>query len=142
MRPGLNLRSSMLISMIALSAACSSGVDGSGGGAGGAGGAGGGSSATCEERGKSARDHVNAALMANLACSTEADCTTVETSTQCGGACAEAVSVQGMSAVTQAVTEANSTFCADYMADNCPYAEPGCAAGTLACTNGACVLVF
>jgi hypothetical protein len=138
----------MFISMtaLALAAACSSDGDGGGsagaGGSGGAGGAGGGSAATCEERATGARDHVKAALDANLACSADADCTTVDTSTECAGACSEAVSAQGASAVTQAVTEANSMFCSNYIEDGCPFSQPACATGTLACTNGSCMLVF
>jgi hypothetical protein len=138
--------------LLPLAAACS---DGDGGGSGGAAastgsvsatsggmGGGGGAAATCQERKKAADDEVKAVREANLSCGLDSECSSVFTSTECGGACPEPVNVEGVDAVEAAIADVNETHCANYKADGCPYAEPSCQQSMPACMAGVCILVF
>jgi hypothetical protein len=152
----------VVLLLLPLAAACSNGSDGggtggaaassgtvsatvsaaSGGTGGGGGGGGGGAGATCQERKKAADDQVTAVREANLACAMDADCSSVFTSTECGGSCPEPVNAQGVDDVEAAIAEVNATHCANYQADGCPYAEPSCLQSTPACMGGLCILVY
>lgn len=128
--------------------ACSGEVDGggSGGGAGsggnnmggGSNSGGAGGAPSCQSRVMAAGDLVNTAVMQNLSCMMDSDCTLVWPETKCAGACPIVVNNQGVSAVQMAIAQANATYCDTYQQDGCPYATPSCALITPVCKNNLC----
>jgi hypothetical protein len=82
---------------------------------------------SCEERAMAARQAVVAVAQAHASCATDADCTSVDISTDCGGDCPYPVNWGGGAAVQAAVADVNAGVCKGYQDDGCPYASPSCA---------------
>ncbi len=82
---------------------------------------------------------VMAATEANSACSTAADCTTIEFSTSCFDSCSRAVATSGQAAVDAAKTAASANECQAFVAEGCKVEAPPCTAPSApACVAGKC----
>lgn len=92
----------------------------------------------CTTRRNTANNAVDTAIKANLACSSDADCTLVFKGTQCAGACQAAVNKTGEAAVKAVIADVNATICNNYRQDGCPYASPSCAPVTAKCVQQQC----
>ena len=93
----------------------------------------------CKAREKTARSEVSAAVEANRACQTDADCVSVAIGNGCFDACTDSVNQAGEAAVRAAIEKSNSGGCARFAADGCYREVPPCAPPQPpACHSGKC----
>jgi hypothetical protein len=84
---------------------------------------------------------IEAARVANAACTTAADCKTTSADTPCAGACPVAISTAGESQFQAALSKLGTDYCSDYVSE-CGYATPSCVLPTLTCPAGICEATF
>ena len=97
------------------------------------------SPSTCAADALPASAKVMAAIDANAACVTNADCTTIELSTSCFDSCTRAVATSGRDAVEAAKTSASANECQAFVNAGCKLEAPACApSSTPACVAGKC----
>ncbi len=93
----------------------------------------------CGEHSRPARDKVEAAIAANLTCSSDDDCQLLHIHTACFDACARPVAKAGREAVEQAMSAASDTECKAFVASGCKVIAPPCAPPEApACRDGTC----
>ena len=98
--------------------------------------------ASCSNKNKYAVGAITEAITKAKACSADADCLIVQTSTKCGGTCGEAVNKSQLDTVTEVVKWVDANICAVAGADSpCPFSEPSCIAPEPGCVNKACVYI-
>ena len=93
---------------------------------------------TCEESTEAAQADVEAVRVQHLSCLVDADCTLVDVSTRCQGACPRPVARSGEAAVRIAVEKADDEHCSGPMRSGCGYATPSCVAFEASCASGTC----
>ena len=96
----------------------------------------------CQERVNAATSYVSGVIEDNQACTTSSECTTIDPSTDCMGACPVPVNVDGVEEVEAAIDYANSAWCSNYTEMGCPYATPDCVEFEPACMGGICVRLY
>ncbi|WP_433933541.1 hypothetical protein AB3662_04215 [Sorangium cellulosum] len=92
----------------------------------------------CEQRRAHASSQVERVRAAYRACATSADCTLVDTSTDCGGTCGEVVNRAGVQPMRRVISHLNATVCREHRRMDCPYGSPACLAIRAVCAGGAC----
>jgi hypothetical protein len=92
---------------------------------------------SCEEVTQVLTNAIEAARLANAACSTDTECTLANSSTLCAGDCPVAVSASGKNAFESAVSKLSNDYCSDFV-PTCGYSTPKCALPTLVCSAGSC----
>jgi hypothetical protein len=96
---------------------------------------------TCDEQSERALSLIhNAIAAAGSSCETNADCEWVETTSTCALGCAALIARAGGAAVTAAVTQANTTICADSCPQELISTPGGC--GVPVGLGGECVSGF
>lgn len=95
---------------------------------------------SCDERLNRANDMIEAQRQQHLSCVENLDCTDVNPSTGCMGACPQPVNTTGKSAVESSIALADQTYCQNYQQDGCPYATPKCVQNAPFCDQNKCVL--
>ena len=94
----------------------------------------------CGEHAKPARDKVDEAIAANLACSSDDDCQILHIHTACFDACVRAVAKSGREAIEQAMSSASDAECKAFAASGCKLIAPPCAPPEPpACRDGKCI---
>lgn len=108
-----------------------------------------GDAATCEERLDAANDHVNRSAEAIVkTCSSNADCTLVDSTTSCYPTCgtiasslapADPATELSLTAFSTRISAVDAGQCSRMQELGCPQMAVDCAAIVLACVNGQCV---
>jgi hypothetical protein len=94
---------------------------------------------SCDARAEQGKSEVLPVVEQNRACTSDADCVTINVGTNCFDVCSRAVNKQGAAAVEKAEAQVNATTCATYKADGCKLIPPPCMAPAPAkCNAGKC----
>ena len=93
---------------------------------------------TCSETSGRVAARTSASREAHAACAVDDDCTLVDFSTDCRGACPVAVAKAEQQAFADALDQISEDYCQGAFTSICGYATPGCVQGKAACTEDRC----